>query len=1094
MSALPLAAWRLVLKRAAHDRLVVAAAFVTVLLATTLLASAPIYAEAVALSGLRRTLEDVPAAEASVQISARLSASEYRAADARVGGTLPSVFGEGGAALFRSGRSDSYALPDVQGIPRDALAVLAFYGNLAEHAHLVGGAWPRAPGGSALEAALPEQAAQALGLSPGDAVVLAPAGSSGTGRLTVSLTGVYRVDDAADAYWRGSPLETEGREQIGYTTFGPFVVPEAAFFAVGAEGAEARWRVALEPGRLSVAELPGVRAGLEQLEERLNAGRGRTSRFAVQTGLGPVLSRTERSLVVARSGVLVPSVQLGILAGAALLFLAGLLAERRSVEAAIMRSRGASPGEIGMLALAEGALLAAPAAVAAPWLAALSLRALNHVGPLAAIGLELRPHLSRDAYLLAALAAALCAAALAAPALRSATVAAVVREQSRPRGKGLVQRAGLDLVLLVLAALAYWQLRRYQGPVVETIRGRLGIDPLLVAAPALGLLAGAVLSLRVVPAAAALAERVTAPARGLVAPLGTRQLSRRPHRYARSALLLTLALAIGLFASAYGDTWLRSQEDRAAYEAGAAVRVTPDERTGSLPPAALARAYAGIAGVRAALPVVSGPLDLPGSSEAANLVAVDAARAGAAVRLRRDLASRPLADLLGPLAARRPRLAVLPLPGEPRQVELAARLEVERLPTDPARVPVRFLADLRPSLALVLRDADGLLYRLPAGTPSADRKLHRFVVEIGARGSPHYPLDLVSLEFQVRPQFQRPRTGRLTIEWISSHGGTREAPWVVDVGGGQGLRFAADVHGVRSGGASLLSLEFTSGATGSFFESAPITFTATPGRSAVPAAIPALVTDRFLETTGAEVGDAVPLGPDGPRLVSVASVRGFPPLPPTTGGAVVDLQTWLASRYLRDGAISEPDQWWIDAAPGRARAVARRLAAPPFSSREVVDREGTARRLTRDPVALGITGALSLGFVAAALFAVVGFAVSTAVSAAERRTEFAVLRSLGLSPRQLSGWLALEGGLTAVVALAGGIALGALVAWLVLPFVSLAGEGGRPFPGVIVEFPWLAAALLAAGMLAVLALVLAAQIVLLKRLALAPALRAGVDT
>jgi ABC-type antimicrobial peptide transport system permease subunit len=148
-------------------------------------------------------------------------------------------------------------------------------------------------------------------------------------------------------------------------------------------------------------------------------------------------------------------------------------------------------------------------------------------------------------------------------------------------------------------------------------------------------------------------------------------------------------------------------------------------------------------------------------------------------------------------------------------------------------------------------------------------------------------------------------------------------------------------------------------------------------------------------------------------------------------------------------------------------------------------------RLTRDPVALGISGALSLGFVAAAVFSVLGFAVSAAVSTSERTTEFAVLRSLGLSDRQLSAWLALEGGITAALALAGGIALGALVAWLVLPFVSLAGEGGRPFPEVIVELPWQAVAVLTGSLLTALAVVLAVQILLLRRLALGPALRAG---
>jgi hypothetical protein len=1083
--ALPLAAWRLVFRRAGHDRLVVAAAFLTVLLATTLLASGPIYAEAVALSGLRRTLEDAPVAETSVQISSRLEASAYRGADSRVAAAVGSVFGDDGATVFRSGRSDSYELPGAAGVPRDALAVLAFYDGLPEHARLVAGHWPTGSGSEPVAAALPAPAAEALGLEQGDSITLAPVG--GEAPAALRLAGLYEVDDAADPFWRGSPLETGGREQIGYTTFGPFVVSRAAFFALGAGGAQARWRVSPRPEGLTVAELPRVRAGLGGLEDRLRAGGAGT--FAVESGLAPVLSRTERALVVARSGVLVPSVQLGILAAAALLFLAGLLAERRSVEAAIMRARGASPGEIGMLALAEGALLAAPAAAAAPWLAALSLHALNHVGPLAAIGLELRPHVDREAYLLAAGAAALGAVALAAPALRSASVAAVVREQGRPPARGLVQRAGLDLVLVAVAALAYWQLRRYQGPVVESIRGRLGIDPLLVAAPALGLLAGAVLALRIVPAAAALAERASLRARGLVAPLSTRQVARRPHRYARSALLLTLALAIGLFASAYGDTWLRSQEDRAAYEAGADVRVSPDERTGSIPTAALARAYAGVEGVRSALPVVSGTVDLPGAAGAANVIAVDAARAGAAVSLRGDLSGRPPAELLRQLAARRPEPAVLRLPGRPARIELAVRLRTGRLRNQ----DVLFFPDLRPSLAVVVRDSAGLLYRLPAGALESDGRLRRVTLRPGAGAELDYPLELLSFELQVNPLFRRAVRGTLTVESLDPLAAAG-ADWSVDVSQPQGLQSAPDVVGVRGGDRSVIRLDFTSGAAGTFFGNAPITFTAFPGQSSAPAHVPAVVTDRFLEETGSEVGDAVPLGPGGPRLVSVASVRGFPPLPPDAGGIVVDLPTWLLSRYLRDGDIPEADEWWIDAAPGEGRSVARRLEAAPFSSREVVDREGTARRLSRDPVALGITGALSLGFVAAAVFAVVGFAVAAAVSASERRTEFAVLRSLGLSPRQLSGWLALEGALTAVLAVMAGIALGALVAWLVLPYVSLAGEGGRPFPGVIVQFPWPAAALLSGGMLAVLAVVLAAQIVVLRRLALAPALRAGVDT
>ena len=1102
MNPLPPGAWRLVLKRAAHDRLVVGAAFVTIVLATTLLASGPIYAEAVALSGLHRTLEDAPVREATLEVSGQLPAADYDVADERVTRAVEAVFGPGGVAIHRSGRSDSFDLPAIEGVPANALTVFAYYDDLRRHAEIVSGKWPSGSLDGRVEAALPHPAAEALGLAPGDALEVASSQDESE-RVEVQLSGVYRVDDVEDPFWWERALETDGREQVSFTTFGPLVVSEPAFFGLGADGAEVRWRAAPHVEAIGVEGLDRLRLDIDGLEGRLNSPGRVDGNLIVRSGLENVLARAERSLLVSRSGVLVPSVQLAILAGAALLFLAGLLAERRGVEAAIFRSRGASPGEVGQLALAEGALLAVPAVVAGPWLASLSLRALNEVGPLADIGLELEPRISVLSYVLAVVAGVLCAAGLALPALRSAAVATAVQEQGRPRPAGIVQRAGLDLVLVALAVLAYWQLRLYEGPVVESIRGRIGVDPLLVVAPALGLLAGALLSLRIVPVIGSLVERIAAGARGLVAPLGTWQLARRPARYARAAVLLTLALAIGLFASAYGSTWLRSQEDRAAYEAGADVRVAPDGRTGSIPTLHLAGAYARVGGVEDALPVLEQPLDLSGVAEPANLLAVDVSRAAEMIHLRSDLGAKSLAELTAPLAAKRPQLAAVELPGDVRRITVSARLSTRRLAVDPPNVSLSAIVGA--SLRLVFRDADGLLHPILAGELIPDGQTHRLEIDLGGRlpdgsaGVPSYPLDLVAVELHISAAFGASRQGALAVESISADSTpvqpTVAGRWTAAAGELPEADFAPEVLGVHTNEDLFVGLDFAAGSRSGicrpFCTGTPVTFTATPGRNAVPRTIPALVTDRFLDSTGTEVGGTVALGPDRPSLALTGSVRGFPTLPPQTGGVIVDLPTYLAAVYLGTGTVIPPQQWLLEAAPGRERAVARVLDAPPYSSAEIVDRAGMEDRLTRDPVALGISGALSLGFVVAAVFAIVGFAVSAAVSAAERTTEFAVLRALGLTGRQLTGWLALEGGVTAALALGGGIALGASVAWLVLPFVSLAGEGGKPFPEVVVDLSWEAVAVLTGAILVALSVILAVQLMLLRRLALGPALRVG---
>ena len=247
---------------------------------------------------------------------------------------------------------------------------------------------------------------------------------------------------------------------------------------------------------------------------------------------------------------------------------------------------------------------------------------------------------------------------------------------------------------------------------------------------------------------------------------------------------------------------------------------------------------------------------------------------------------------------------------------------------------------------------------------------------------------------------------------------------------------------VRVSSDGFFSLDVLSGSVSTFPSRGSVTFTASPGRNAPVQAIPAIATSRFLADTGTSVGGRVPLGPDGPALALAGSAKGFPTLPGSVGGVVVDLPTYAAAEWLTHGTILKPTEWWLDV-DGPASPVAARLAAPPYSSELVVDRAARARALSTDPVALGISGALYIGFAAAAIFAVIGFAVSSAISAAERKTEFAVLRSVGLSRRQLSGALAIEGGLTACLALAAGTALGrTFAAWLSGRASSRTGAAG----------------------------------------------------
>ncbi|MEZ4570900.1 MAG: FtsX-like permease family protein [Thermomicrobiales bacterium] len=132
-----------------------------------------------------------------------------------------------------------------------------------------------------------------------------------------------------------------------------------------------------------------------------------------------------------------------------------------------------------------------------------------------------------------------------------------------------------------------------------------------------------------------------------------------------------------------------------------------------------------------------------------------------------------------------------------------------------------------------------------------------------------------------------------------------------------------------------------------------------------------------------------------------------------------------------------------------------------------------------------------IGFIAAAIFAGIGFAVNAAVSARERLVEFALMRAVGLSNRQLMAWLGLENALLVLFGLIGGTLLGIALAWAVLPLIAITQEATEAVPGVIVVYPWQTILWLELSMIAVLILAVGLLAIMLRRMGLGALLRLG---
>jgi hypothetical protein len=1089
------AAWGIVVQRSSADWLMVVAAWLVILSATTLLSAGVIYGDAASVSGLQRALLDAPATEANIQVRTRREPDASAPAIERaITSDLRSALGSTGGDVLRLARSESFGLPGQRQVSR--LVVFGSYEGIERHAELVAGSWPASAADGPVEAALSEPAAAQLGLALGDRLQVASR-TDPTHTVDAAVVGIYRVARREDPYWWGDQLELDGAATSGsFTTLGPLVVTRDDLMGrVIAGKAELTWRVFPAFDRISLADATRLRGAVDGLDEQLAAEVGDFRYVRVATKLGAILGGLERSLLVSRTGVLVLTAQLAVLAGYALVLVAGLLIERRRIETALLRSRGAGALHVAAMGLMEASLLVIPAALLGPWLAAAVLRAFNVVGPLAAVGLTLEPRVGDLAMLAAAAAALGCLLALVVPLLVSVSPLADVRRAVGRQGRrGLAQRIGLDLALVVLAGIGIWQLRRYAAPLTRSLQGSLGLDPLLVAAPAIGLLAGALLALRIVPLLAELVESFLSRRRGLVGALGSRQLARRPLRYSRSALLLMLAASLAVFAAAYSGTWLQSQQDQADYRVGADLRVEPWSH-GQLLGWGLADAYGRLPGVGKAMGVVRQSFDISGAPGSGQLLAFAPDLARQVVTFRADLADEPFGDLLAGLKGAAPAPQLAKLDGGPQRlaIDLDVALRAVGDEAYPNPIPPRW-----PGLgtAVLARDANGLLHRF-VGTPATfDGGRQRSVVSLTARlpdGTlvrPAYPLAVVAIELAATLPVDAAAVGFFELEGVASSAAPDGDDWrpvtLATDGGAQLVRRTSeglDPNGavpVASGSRPRIEVSQVGGLAGP----GKVMYSLQPTQLAAlaRAPLPAIVSDRFLERTGSHIGDTLAVGSLSRRrpIEIVGSVHAFPTVDPARPVVIIDAAALALNAYATDAETSFVGEWWLTVTEGRSAEVARALGGHPYDSEQVDARREIARASQTDPVAVGIIGALSLGAVAAIVFATIGFVVSAAAGARERLPEFALLRALGLSPRQLSAWLSLESAFLLTVGVLSGIGLGLLLAWLVLPFVTLTSDAAVVNPPLRVMVPW--------GVIGVL-LAIAAGAVLLSVLALGGLLR-----
>jgi hypothetical protein len=459
----------------------------------------------------------------------------------------------------------------------------------------------RCPVGSR-EAALPASLADPAGLGPGDQAVLTPVVLTDTGvtpdgpPVTITLVGVFEARDPTESYWASL-------DPLGVRGLGPAIFTNRTALQTLAHREE---RIALDavlpPDRLTAERIPRLRQQLDAANQRLIAEG--IAPGGLVTNLPELLDRIAGHGEQARALLPIAAAPLVALCWFVVYLAVGHGVAGRRHEFGVVALRGAKP-RTRAVAVATESLLPALAGIPAGLVVVPAL-----VG-LAVPGTPYQLTIDNGQLPAAGLAAAGTVAAVLV-ALRRELAAPVVQLLRRVPPRRRRAAAAAEVLAVVLAIAVVADLRGLDGELVGV----------MVAAPAVVILAVAVLAARAARPVIDLAGRWSLR-RGRLGPaMAALYLARRP---GAARLLVVLALVLGTLAFAAAGTEVaadgRAAEARWRLGAARVLQVQEASR-GEL----LAAVRAADPEGRYAMAVASGPGGNPGDP---SVLAVDSTRLAA---------------------------------------------------------------------------------------------------------------------------------------------------------------------------------------------------------------------------------------------------------------------------------------------------------------------------------------------------------------------------------------------------------------------------------------------------------------------------------
>ena len=1117
-------AWQMVIRRSLSHWRLLSSVVLGVLLASAIMSGTVIYFDALRELALKRTLAKHTTTDLDILIKGERGPISYEEYEKVAGAAKREI--DARVAWMLRDRIPAHKTPtfflatpgteDLAGAD-NARSYFAYLARLQEHTTLLPGSRePQARHLNAeddpleLEAIVPLEAAELFDIDVGDRLVAVPPWTDAIPYVTVVISGIFQRNDPTDEIWYLERSILHAATGPSFRTV-PFYIPERSFMEVlgpafrKMDGTYA-WLLEVDPGRLNARNAAAALANIEVMNSNLAAT---LSSFRQTTALDNAIKEYDRRLFFSKLPMFVVLILIAVVILYYVATLSSLVVEERRGEVALLRSRGATSTQILMVFVLEGLTIAVLAIFVGPLLAASTIGILGLTPAFSDLtgGSALTVTVSGGSYLMSALGGALSFAALIIPAIQASRIG-VTRHRlqaARPSTLPAFHRYYLDILLLLLAIFLFYQLTE-QGSVVATrLFGGVVVDQLLLGLPSLMLVASALVLLRLFPLVMSLVSRMSSswmPA-GLV--MGLWQMARNPTHYARLALLLILTAGLGIFASSFGATLERSFEERVLYATGSDIRidgVRPKPRYISRrfqnatrvpapkPGPALAEAYGEIPGVdRIALVLRSTGHDLTKVfGENYVMLAMDAESFGEVAWFREDFSGRPMDELLNSLKASNLPEGIA-LPEDARTIGV-------RLKPDRAQHSVRVTARIK--------NAQDRYFTYTLGRlESSDWSVLEASLGIGTLHPLEYsaPLTLVSLSVSERRGSGKLQAGSVLLDDIrvtTESDGTKIVESFDNTAGWSVLKVTSDAvsDALRASGTGL------DGASGaalfSWTEGSPLT-----GRGifhgAARSPLPVLASKSFAKATGHFRGEEFEVSVAGHRIpVRLTDTIDLFPTMSRSGQRFLVADLVSLVRYANLGAIVRqlsPNEVWISTTGDgtQEEGLVQSLdSVEAYTSSSIHDSAELLAKSQVDPlVKAGWRALLFIAFAAVLILSCLGFLVHAYVSFRNRQLQFALLRTVGFSMRQMITMVWLEQALVIAAGMALGTWMGGRLGATIMPFLGHDDWGSQVIPPFVMEVNWGALLITYALMLLVFGLITLGLIWLIHRISLQRILRLG---